>query len=165
MLLVANRSGLTPPAAVPAPVESTAAMEVTTAVKATTSMETAVEFAPTEATALESTSEPAIKPAPVVASPIVTVTVVAPAITVPSRSVKSVEPRPSADERAIHEPIRTVVPVWRAGVGIITIVAIRADRRRTDIAIGRSDSYTDHHALRMRVGRAKQANSQQANES
>jgi hypothetical protein len=59
---------------------------------------------------------PSVAPAPVVAA-----------------IVESVEPWPGSDENAVIEIIRAVVAVGCAGVWVITIVAVRAIRRRSNV--------------------------------
>lgn len=46
------------------------------------------------------------------------------------------EPRAGADEDSTNKPVRTVVPVGRAGIGIVRIVAVRTDRRPINRRIG-----------------------------
>lgn len=67
--------------------------------------------------------------------------------------VEAVEPRAGADEDAAAEPVRTVVGVWRAGVRCIRIVSVGANRRTRDDRRRPADSYSYHHALRVRERR------------
>jgi hypothetical protein len=74
-----------------------------------------------------------------------------------ARSSKSTRIRPSiiwmspavvpgarADERSVHEKARSVVAVGCASIGIVRVVAVRANRRASDIAAADSDS--DSHS-------------------
>ena len=91
----------------------------------------------------------AIEPAPIISAP-----VKAPAITV--------EPRTRADEQAADKPIRTVIPIRRAGIRIISVVPISTNRRGT-VCVRRSiptEANADRDSLRVRVTRAHQANRQ-----
>jgi hypothetical protein len=65
-------------------------------------------------------------------------------------------PRAGADEHAIKKPIWAVVAVRRTSIRIIIVVAVSANRRWAIIA--RANAY--HHSLRMREGRAKEANTE-----
>jgi hypothetical protein len=47
--------------------------------------------------------------------------------------VSTVEPRAGSDEHAAAEPLGPVVPVWRAAVWGVIVVAIRASRFCSDI--------------------------------
>jgi len=49
-------------------------------------------------------------------------------------SIIAVVPRTGTDKDATEEPLRTIVAVGRAGIRIITIVAIRTNRRGTNIS-------------------------------
>jgi uncharacterized protein with von Willebrand factor type A (vWA) domain len=68
-----------------------------------------------------------------------------------------VEPRASADEQAAGEIARTVVAVRRAGVWVITVVTVSADRSRTDIT--RTDANPYREALSASVRREGQGRS------
>jgi hypothetical protein len=59
------------------------------------------------------------------------------------------EPRASTYEDAAREPARTVVTVRRAGVWVISIVAVGASGGRTDISW--ADAYADYDALGVSV--------------
>jgi len=69
-----------------------------------------------------------------VATPAVVPTAVVPTAIVrtpvKSRSIIAVIPGTRADKDAADEIARPVIPIGRAGIGIIVIVAIRAKRRR-----------------------------------
>jgi hypothetical protein len=63
----------------------------------------------------------------------------------------AVEPRAGTDEDATGEVARTVVTVRRAGIGVIPIVSVGADRSWPDVA--RTDAHADCDALSIRVRR------------
>ena len=65
-----------------------------------------------------------------------------------TRTVEAMEPRAGTDEDAACEPVRAVLAVGRASVGVIAIVSVRADRRGT--VVSWANAYTDHHSLRIR---------------
>ena len=52
-----------------------------------------------------------------------------PAVEAPPAAI----PRPRANENAIAEPCRTVIPVWRAVIRRIVVIAIRTNRRRPNV--------------------------------
>src|SRR5882757_3998331 len=54
-------------------------------------------------------------------------------INIAAEAVSAVEPGAGSDEDAAGEPLGSIVPVWGAVVGRIVEVAIRANRRRSDI--------------------------------
>jgi hypothetical protein len=65
-------------------------------------------------------------------------------------------PRPGTDKDAAVEPRRSVVPIRRASVWIVAVVAIRADRSRVAVAvtpIHRSTDPNSNRYLGMRIGR------------
>jgi hypothetical protein len=64
---------------------------------------------------------------------------------IPTPRMPAVEPRARADEHATDEPIRPVVAVGRAGVRIIIVVAVSANRRACNH--GRADAYANYYAL------------------
>jgi len=68
----------------------------------------------------------------------------------------SMEPRAGADEHAAHEPIRSVVAIGGAGIRIIPVIAVGANRRGANI--GRTHAYSNDHSLRIRKRSEKQAN-------
>ncbi|OLB20643.1 MAG: hypothetical protein AUH16_04520 [Acidobacteria bacterium 13_2_20CM_57_7] len=74
-------------------------------------------------------------------APIETATVVT------AMSVVAVEPRARPDENAADEIVRAVIAIRRAGIRVITIVAISADRGRPYIR--RANSNADDHSLGM----------------
>jgi hypothetical protein len=55
------------------------------------------------------------------------------------------EPRAGTDEEAAREPARTVVAIRRAGIRVISIVAVGARGGRTDVSW--ADAHAHHHAL------------------
>ena len=65
--------------------------------------------------------------------------------------MKSAKPRTGANKNSAGKPFRTVKAVWRAGVWVIVIVSIRANRRRAIVARiiagAESDSDTDANSL------------------
>ena len=82
-----------------------------------------------------------------------------PRATIPSVSVapapqppRTVEPRASPDEDATREPVRPIVAVRRASVGIISVVAVLADRRPGGVARPNVDANSHTH-LRLRKGK------------
>jgi len=76
---------------------------------------------------------------------------------VPTRmAIIPVVPGSYANKYPIHKIIRAVEAVRRAGVGVIIIVAIGANRRRAIIA--GAHPHADEHSLCARKGSAKEAN-------
>jgi hypothetical protein len=71
-------------------------------------------------------------------------------------SVKPMEPGARADEHAANEPIRSVIAIRRASVGVIIIVAVGTYGRWANI--GRA--HTHNHSLRARKRSAKKANAE-----
>ena len=71
---------------------------------------------------------------------------------------EAAEPWPSANKEAPIEPIRSVVAVRRASIGIIAIVAISANGRRVVAVIARANS--DSHP-NLRLGRRDRHKSEQ----
>jgi hypothetical protein len=112
---------------------------------ATAAMET---IAPVEAAVVATTAMPAvvtiatttvIAAVTVVAMAIVSASIIA--TTVEAAAIVAVEPGAGADENAADEVVRSVVAVWRAGVRIVTVVTIGADRRWAD-----DRAYSNSHA-------------------
>src|SRR6202050_3217317 len=62
----------------------------------------------------------------------------------------AVEPRASTYEDAAREPARTVVTVRRAGVWVVSIVAVGASGGRTDVPW--ADAYAHYDALALAFG-------------
>jgi len=109
-------------------------------------------------TVIEVTSP--VKPASVVSTSVVSPAIeTRPAVIPPP--VVAVKPGARADEYSADEPVWVVVAVGRAGVGVIVIVTVGADRSRT--IVGRANSHADNHSLCMRRSRGcKHANGQQS---
>ncbi len=142
------------------PVEATAAMKTATAVEPASGI-AASRTAPiaTIAWAIAVTSPEAAVSAPIAISP-ATVGPAGPAIV--AATAPAVIPGACADKHAADEPVWPIVAVWRAGVRVIAVVTIIADRGGADPGVHRADSYSNSHAnLRLRVARAHQKNSQQ----
>jgi len=99
---------------------------------------TAADCAAVEAAGNCAASDRATVPAITVAATITGTTVEA-----------AVEPRAGADKQATGEVARAVVSVRRAGVRVIPIVAVSADRSGADIA--RTDAHADCDALGISV--------------
>src|ERR1700722_2243620 len=65
---------------------------------------------------------------------VVAASVVAGATVVAAMAPSPVIPRTCADEYSARKPLRTVKPVRRTGIGIVRIVAVRANRRSAYVA-------------------------------
>lgn len=136
-------------------------------------MTVAMEFAITMP--LSATPTIAIAPAlmitPSIMVPVSAEAAIAPAIMIPvampATSVEAsaipagmtpipVVPRAHANEYAVHEPLRAVIAIGRAGVRIIIIVAVSANRGRPNISWPYSNAHND--SLRARKRSAKEAN-------
>jgi hypothetical protein len=147
----------------------------------TISVETAIPVEPTIAVELMAVAKsmfpvkPAIAteltPAPAVmipvsaestSTPIITIPAAMPASAVPARMAPiRVIPRPYANKYAVHKPLRPIEAVRRAGVGVVIIIAIGANRRWADISwavIAWAHSNAYNHSLRARKRSAKEAN-------
>ena len=117
----------------------------------------AVESATTvvASTAMESvTVISAAVASPVTVAPAVAMAIVAPAVTIVrtpviSRSIIAVIPGACADEHTADKVARPVKSIGRAGIGIIVIVAIRANRRRPN-RVSRTIAHA-HSDLRRRM--------------
>src|SRR5258706_6401676 len=68
-------------------------------------------------------------------------------------------PWPGADEHSTCEPVRPVVAVRRARIGIIIVVAVRAHRRSIPVARTKSNTNTD---LRLRVSQRQHQHTYQS---
>lgn len=82
---------------------------------------------------------------------------------IPVHAAPAVVPRAGADEGSASKPVRTIEPVRRARVRIISVVAVRADRRHSHSNHGRRRANCDanRHSLCLRVVRRyKQQNSE-----
>src|SRR5262249_44585342 len=106
----------------------------------------------------------ACETASIISAPVEAAAVVAPTIkTAPVESpppIETVEPRTSADEHASDKPVRTVVAIGRAIIGIIRVVAVGTYGCRS-IGVRRTVSHAHHHPLRARLTCAQQANAEQ----
>lgn len=126
-----------------------AAMEFTAAAKSTiTSVEvtSAVESAVTAEAFVLKPATAAIPILTIVIAPaVVATTVEAGAPIKVGPPVIAVEPRPSSDENAADEVVRPVITIGCAGVRVVAVVAISADRGRPYIC--RANSNTDNHSL------------------
>jgi hypothetical protein len=67
--------------------------------------------------------------------------------------VEAVEPGAGADEHPATEPVRTVVAVGRAAIRCIRVISVCANRGTRDDRRRSADSYSYHHALRVRERR------------
>src|SRR5690242_1348580 len=139
-------------------VEASSVME---AVSAAESMAAAVESAASKAFMGKSTTTKTVA-IPTAAAPTVMIPASAKTATVPARMAPiPAIPRTGTDEHAINEPVRAVVAIRRACIGIIIIISIGADRRWAVVtAIGGAYSHADNHSLRTCKGSAKQANAE-----
>ena len=72
-------------------------------------------------------------------------------------AVEAVEPRTGADKNTAREVTRPVVTVRRARVRSISVIAVLAHRRWTNV--GWPDAEADHNSLGVCVRRCDQANS------
>jgi len=116
-------------------VEAASAMEVAATVESPIAMKTAITL---EATTMVETAAEAflsVEAAAIVAVPVVAMT---PVVGTPV----AVIPGSSADENAVHEPVRAVVAVRGAGVRIVAVITIGADRSGAHDD-GGSDANTD----------------------
>jgi hypothetical protein len=125
---------------------------------ATAAMET---IASVEAVAVATTSMPAVVTIATM-TVIAAVTIVAMAVvpvSIIATTVVAVEPGAGADEDTAREVVRSVVAVWRAGVRIVAVVTIGADRRWSN-----DGTHPDSHAnLGVGAARSKKQNSQESN--
>src|SRR2546429_622968 len=73
---------------------------------------------------------------------------------VKAAAVKPVKPRACADKHATREPLRSIIAVRRAGVRVIVIVAVGANRWRAvvggPIIIAGAHAYAHKDSLRVR---------------
>ena len=92
-----------------------------------------------------------VAPTPVVAAASII------AATIVTRAVEAMEPGASADKDSAHKPLRAVVAVGSASIGVIAIVAVVTHRR--DIAsVRRANPNANHNLCVGRSGCWKQAN-------
>ena len=124
-----------------ATVELTPAME-STATEITIAAESvaAAESSATEVTPTTKIAEPVTIPesAVIVAAEIT--------ITGPVTAVETVEPRTHADKNAAIEVFGTVIAEGRASIWVISVVAVTAVRRRTDVSWRRNIARTNSNA-------------------
>ncbi len=120
------------------------AMEAVSAVETTVTAETLVRKSAPAAITITTTT--VITPA-VVAMPI---TIVAPSVVAPAieaTTVVPMEPWASPNEDSVYEPIWAVIAVRRASIWVIIIVAVAADRCRTNIPVRWPNSNADKDSL------------------
>jgi len=101
-----------------------------------------------EAIAAKIAAEPALKSAPFI---VARAPIAAP--------VKPVVPRPGTDKHATDEPLRSVVAVRRAGVWVVAIIAVSANRCWSVVIAG-ARSYAYKHSLRVGKGSEEEANAE-----
>ena len=153
--------------AMSAAVPATAAMESATAVESATAAKVASTTAATgkpatvtnvsTAASVESTSAVVSTTAVEPASAVVASTV-KPA-TVESTTVVAVEPGARTDKDAAREPVRPVIAVRGARIGVITVIAVCTGRCGTNISVIWANSDTNGY-LRVSEGSAEHANHQ-----
>jgi hypothetical protein len=147
-----------------------------TAVKsaATTTMESAATRAAAESTANRATEPTTNRTTPIsaancaaaisagiataiayatVSAAIAIASAISVAATVSIMAPTSAEPRSSADEQAADEVVRAIIAIWRARVGIVTVVAIRAGRGRA-VVTGIAATHADPNR-NLRVSRSR----------
>ena len=122
---------------------ATAAMEAIASVEA-------AAVATTMPAAVTITTTTVIAAATIVAMPVVAASIIA--ATVETAAVVAVIPRTSADEDSAGEVVRSVVAVGRAGVRIVAVVTVGADRRWANGAV--NGAYADANA-NLGVGAAR----------
>jgi hypothetical protein len=85
----------------------------------------------------------AVTTMPITAMSIAVAATAIPSVSAPAAVPAAVIPRSSADEEPVHEPVRPIVAVRGAGVGIVGVIAPLADRSGIDHGNGddrRADS-------------------------
>ncbi len=140
-LMAVAKSMFTAKPAIAMELAAAPAVAIPVSAKSTSTPIITVPAAPAEASAIVPTA--VVTTTPIVAAPI------------------SVVPGAGADEHAVHKPIRPVKAVWRTRVGVIIIVAVGANRRRTNISrsvVSWPRSNTHNHSLCARKRSAKEAN-------
>jgi hypothetical protein len=147
-------------------VETAATMGLSAAVEAVTAVELAASVEVTTATVAVAAVEVSAAIAAIESAPVSAATVIASTASVTTVSaavvaapVISVIPGAGADEDAACEPIRPVEAVGGAGVRIIIVVAVSADRRGAVIGRG-ANSDAEGDALGLRVRSAEETNSE-----
>ena len=142
---------------------ATAAMESTaTTVESTAAVKSAtVKAAPASEPSATVEPAPAVKSTATKTAPAESTTTAEPAIAKEAAAPEAptAEPRASADKDAAYEVIRAVVTVRRAGVGIITVIAVITDRCSTVVAAHWTNSDA-HRPLRIGVRRSNQGKCQ-----
>jgi hypothetical protein len=110
------------------------------------------------ATKATTTIEPTTKATTTVEAPIKE------AISVPeAKATSETKPGTCTDENAALKPVRAVVAVGRAGVWVIVVIAIAADRRRSVID-GPSKSNAEGDALGVRIRGREETNTEKKTE-
>ena len=75
---------------------------------------------------------------------------------VKAAAVKPVEPRSGADKHSTQKPLRPIIPVRRAGLRVVAIIAVGTGRWRPKVdwavTIAGAHAYAHKHALRARQG-------------
>jgi hypothetical protein len=133
---------------------ATEAFTAAEAIAASEVIATAEASAATEATAISEAAVTTIE-APETITAFEAVSIEVPET--PTIKERATVPRTSADKDAAVEPAWTVVTVRRAGVRVISVVAVFADGRRTVVTRG-ADPHADRNSLRLRVGCGTHAN-------
>ena len=85
--------------------------------------------------------------------------------TITAVSIVAMEPRARADENTAPKPIRAVVAIGRAGIGIVSIVTVGTYGSRADDVCRATNANADYNPLRVRIGRRKEENYGQSQES
>jgi hypothetical protein len=98
---------------------------------------------------------------PVIGSTVAPPSVIGPRPAIVAAAIVAMEPRSGADKDAVHKPVRTVVSVGGASVGIGIVVAIVANRSRTVV---HRAAYADSHT-HLRMCAATESKEQKAEES
>jgi hypothetical protein len=149
-------------------------MAAATAVESASTVESASASTVESASTMESTSGPTVKSAAKArttretataetTTAEATTTETATAVESTAEETASVEPWASADEEAIHEPVRAVVAIGSARVRIIIIITVRADGSWT-VAIWvwcNTDAKADPHLPVGTSGEGKSENPKQ----
>src|SRR5262245_39559462 len=86
----------------------------------------------------------------VVGPTIVAASIIGPGPAVVAAAIVAVEPGTCANEDAVHKPVRAVVAVRGAAVGVVIIVAKIANGRRAVVDRAAADAHGDAH-LRLRA--------------
>jgi hypothetical protein len=154
-------------------VATTATMESASAMEATAAHRVAVVAATSEAASNRGSSAVgysvsitiAVTGATIavtgVSVPVYRPSIVAAAIAVKTAVSVSISAIPGAgtDEHSAHEPRRSIVPVRRAGIRIVAVVAIGAHRSRIAVTVSPIHRGTDPNSnrhLRMRISRSRE---------